>query len=184
MRKAFEGTVRKWQHPETRRRIYFGAFMALVIAGVYYVTTWGSFPEQDGHFGFWSIMPPLVAIVLAFWTREVVSALFIGICLGGVISGELNIVQGFLIPSIGTESFALILLVYLWALGGLDRYLDPNRGRRAICHLGQQPDCCGAAFRKILYMDDGTRIPPGRNNQYRAHRCNRAARSRQAQGIA
>jgi len=119
MRKAFEGTVRKWQHPETRRRIYFGAFMALVIAGVYYVTTWGSFPEQNGHYGFWSIMPPLVAIVLAFWTREVVSALFIGICLGGVISGELNIVQGFLIPSIGTESFALILLVYLWALGGL-----------------------------------------------------------------
>tara|TARA_R100001143_G_scaffold63597_2_gene73294 strand:+ start:10816 stop:12270 length:1455 start_codon:yes stop_codon:yes gene_type:complete len=76
-------------------------------------------PEQDGHYGFWSVMPPLVAIVLAFWTREVVSALFIGICLGGVIAGEMNIVQSFLIPSIGTESFALILLVYLWALGGL-----------------------------------------------------------------
>jgi Na+/H+ antiporter NhaC len=119
MKNAFENTIRKWQHPEIRRRIYFGAFMALVIAGVYYVTNWGSFPEDNGHFGFWSVMPPLVAIVLAFWTREVVSALFIGICLGGVISGELNIVQGFLIPSIGTESFALILLVYLWALGGL-----------------------------------------------------------------
>ena len=64
-------------------------------------------------------MPPLVAILLAFWTREVVSALFIGICLGGVISGDINIVQNFLIPSIGTESFALILMVYLWALGGL-----------------------------------------------------------------
>ncbi|MCC5914209.1 MAG: sodium:proton antiporter [Balneolaceae bacterium] len=119
MRKAFEDTIQKWKDPVTRRRIYFGAFMAMVIAGVYYVTTHGSFPEQDGHFGFWSIMPPLVAILLAFWTREVVSALFIGICLGGVISGELNVVQGFLIPSIGTESFALILLVYLWALGGL-----------------------------------------------------------------
>ena len=102
--------------PKARRKIYTGAFFALIIAGVY---TSGMFPEQDGHFGIWSIMPPLVAIILAFWTREVVSALFIGICLGGVISGDLNIVESFLIPSIGTESFAIILLVYLWALGGL-----------------------------------------------------------------
>ena len=103
---------------KNRRRIFIGAFIALIIAGVYTGVN-EMIPQQDGHYGFWSIMPPLVAIVLAFWTREVVSALFIGICLGGVIAGELNIVQNFLIPSIGTESFALILLVYLWALGGL-----------------------------------------------------------------
>lgn len=107
---------RKFRDPVTVRRISTGAFLSLVLVGVYFA---GNFPEQNGHYGFWSIMPPLVAIVLAFWTREVVSALFIGICLGGVISGNVNIVEGFLIPSIGTESFALILLVYLWALGGL-----------------------------------------------------------------
>ncbi|MCC5907684.1 MAG: sodium:proton antiporter [Balneolaceae bacterium] len=104
--------------PANRRRIYVGAFIALIIAGVYTGLN-ELFPEYDGHYGFWSIMPPLVAILLAFWTREVVSALFIGICLGGVIAGEVNVVEHFLIPSIGTESFALILLVYLWALGGL-----------------------------------------------------------------
>jgi len=104
--------------PENRQKIFTGAFLALILAGVYTGVN-EVIPEQDGHFGWWSIMPPFVAIVLAFWTREVVSALFIGICLGGVISGEINIVQNFLIPSIGTESFALILLVYLWALGGL-----------------------------------------------------------------
>ena len=112
-----EGYIAKrFGDPETRRKISFGFFLALLIAGIYYT---GDFPEKNGHFGFWSVMPPLVAIFLAFWTREVVSALFIGICLGGVIAGNLNIVEGFLIPSIGTESFALILLVYLWALGGL-----------------------------------------------------------------
>lgn len=79
----------------------------------------GEFPQYGDHYGFWSVMPPLVAIVLAFWTKEVISSLFVGIALGGVISGNLNIVQGTLIPSIGTESFALILLVYLWSLGGL-----------------------------------------------------------------
>lgn len=103
---------------KNRRRIFTGAIFALILAGVYAGMN-QIIPEQNGHYGIWSIMPPLVAIILAFWTREVVSALFIGICLGGVIAGEMNIVQGFLIPSIGTESFALILLVYLWALGGL-----------------------------------------------------------------
>jgi len=108
----------RYGDPKNRRRIFVGAFIAIILAGVYTGMN-QVIPEQDDHYGIWSIMPPLVAIILAFWTREVVSALFIGICLGGVIAGELNIVQGFLIPSIGTESFALILLVYLWALGGL-----------------------------------------------------------------
>ena len=79
----------------------------------------GRFPQHGDHFGFWSILPPAVAIILAFATREVVSSLFIGIALGGVITGKLNIVQEYLIPSIGSEAYALILLVYLWALGGL-----------------------------------------------------------------
>jgi Na+/H+ antiporter NhaC len=79
----------------------------------------GHFPRQGDHYGFWSVLPPAVAIILAFATREVVSSLFIGIALGGVISGKLNIIQEYLIPSIGSEAYALILLVYLWALGGL-----------------------------------------------------------------
>lgn len=90
-------------------------FLILVVG----VTFAGRFPHEEGHYGFLSVLPPLVAIVLAFWTREVISALFVGIALGGMISGRLNIVEEFLIPSIGTKDFALILLVYLWALGGL-----------------------------------------------------------------
>ncbi|MEX0722149.1 MAG: Na+/H+ antiporter NhaC family protein [Balneolaceae bacterium] len=116
MNKDFARTKKKLLDPNTRRKIGIGAVFALIIAGIYYA---GHFPEEDGHYGLWSIMPPLVAIILAFYTREVVSSLFIGICLGGVISGKVNIVQDFLIPSVGTESFALIILVYLWALGGL-----------------------------------------------------------------
>lgn len=96
--------------------INLGITLIVVVAGLFFV---GRFPEQDGHYGFWSVLPPLAAIVLAFWTKEVISALFVGIALGGVIAGELNVIQEFLIPSIGTESFALILLVYLWSLGGL-----------------------------------------------------------------
>jgi len=100
----------------TRRRIGLLIFGALLIIGV---AAAGDFPARNGHFGFWSVLPPAVAIILAFATREVISSLFIGIALGGVISGKLNIVQEYLIPSVGSESYALILLVYLWSLGGL-----------------------------------------------------------------
>ena len=93
---------------------------ALVLGGlglaVYFE---GDIPKTDGHYGFWSVLPPLIAIVLAFWLQEVVSALFIGIAAGGIIAGQANIIDAFLLPAIGTEDFALILLVYLWALGGL-----------------------------------------------------------------
>ena len=93
---------------------------ALVLGGLgaaVYVA--GDIPKTDGHYGFWSVLPPLIAIVLAFWLQEVVSALFIGIAAGGIIAGQVNIIDAFLLPAIGTEDFALILLVYLWALGGL-----------------------------------------------------------------
>lgn len=99
------------------RRWVIGAVVLLGVGAAVYVA--GDIPQTDGHYGFWSVLPPLVAIVLAFWLREVVSALFIGIAVGGLVAGEVNIIDAFLLPAIGTEDFALILLVYLWALGGL-----------------------------------------------------------------
>ena len=79
----------------------------------------GRFPVVDGHYGVWSVVPAFAAIFLAFTLREVISALFLGIVLGGVIAGRPNVVQEFLIPAIGSPEYGLILLVYLWALGGL-----------------------------------------------------------------
>lgn len=97
-------------------KVNLGISLIVIVLGVIFA---GQFPEQGNHYGFWSVLPPVVAIVLAFWTKEVISSLFVGIALGGVISGNINLVDSYLIPSIGTEDFALILLVYLWSLGGL-----------------------------------------------------------------
>lgn len=109
--------------------------MGLVLGGailVAAIAVSGHIPLQNGHYGFWSILPPAVAIILAFVTREVVTSLFIGIALGGVISGRLNIVEHFLIPSIGSDDYARILLVYLWALGGLIGLWTRTGGARAF----------------------------------------------------
>ncbi len=70
-------------------------------------------------FGFWSIVPAALTLALCFWTKEVISALFIGIAAGGLVSGNFNIIASYLLPAVGTASFAQILLVYLWCLGGL-----------------------------------------------------------------
>ncbi|HCT54634.1 MAG TPA: sodium:proton antiporter, partial [Balneola sp.] len=108
----------KFADPAIRKKIIQGAILTFIISVIAIYFSDG-FVQENGHFGFWSITPPLLAIFLAFYTGEVASSLFMGICLGAVISNKINVVQEFLIPSIGTESFALILLVYLWALGGL-----------------------------------------------------------------
>ena len=105
--------------PSTRgRRRWIGLAVGLALIGLGVLFA-GDVPKQGEHYGFWSVIPPAVALILAFALREVVSALFIGIALGGVVTGQLNVVEEFLIPSIGSEDYGLILLVYLWALGGL-----------------------------------------------------------------
>ncbi|HHM24476.1 MAG TPA: sodium:proton antiporter [Bacteroidetes bacterium] len=82
-------------------------------------TNFIQYNEVHKDFGFWSLVPALVTLVLCFATREVIPSLFIGVLLGGLVSGKFNIVHEFLIPSIGSPKYGEILLVYLWALGGL-----------------------------------------------------------------
>ncbi|MDG2222729.1 MAG: Na+/H+ antiporter NhaC family protein [Rubripirellula sp.] len=75
---------------------------------------------------FLSLIPALVAISLAFLTRQVLLALFLGIVSGGLVMwyqsndiSQANIVKNLFLPALGQESYATILLIYLWCLGGL-----------------------------------------------------------------
>ena len=73
-----------------------------------------------------TLLPATVAIVLAFSTRRVVPALFAAIVTGGAVlysqtgdPADANFVQRFLLPALGSSSYAKILVIYLWSLGGL-----------------------------------------------------------------
>lgn len=72
-----------------------------------------------GHFGAASLLPAATAILLAFTTRQVLFALLMGIVMGGVVVGDVNVLTRFMLPAIGSAQYALILVVYLWCLGGL-----------------------------------------------------------------
>ena len=76
-------------------------------------------PDGDAGYGLWSLVPALVTIGLCFLTRNVLLALLAGIASGGLISQQYNLIDAYFIPSLGTENYAQILLVYLWCLGGL-----------------------------------------------------------------
>ncbi len=79
----------------------------------------GEAARTPEHFGWASLLPALAALALAFATREVVTALIFGILVGGVVIGRANVVDAFFLPALATESFAVIILVYFWALGAL-----------------------------------------------------------------
>jgi Na+/H+ antiporter NhaC len=118
---APEGRPRP-QPPETPPWRKWAPF---VLTGLAVALAWTLTPEltvpveEGGHYGFTSLLPALTTLILVFFTRDVVSSLFLGILVAGFVIADVNIIDRFLIPSIGTEAFAVILLVYLWALGGL-----------------------------------------------------------------
>lgn len=100
----------------------------LALAGLF---IWLTEPTSaGGHYGFWSLVPAGVTISMCFLTRNVLLALLLGITSGGLVVGELNILEAFLIPSIGSENFGQILIVYFWALGGLLGIWNKNGGAR------------------------------------------------------
>ena len=73
-----------------------------------------------------SLLPAMVTIGLAFATRQVIPALFAGIVTGSLVLfsqsavlTDLNFITRFFLPSLGSEGYAQILLIYLWCLGGL-----------------------------------------------------------------
>ncbi len=92
----------------------------------------GLFLDDIQRFGAASLLPAVVALGLAFLTKDVLLSLFAGVVSGAfvqffqarVVTGlwlpkELDFIENFFLRALGTSSYATILLVYLWFLGGI-----------------------------------------------------------------
>lgn len=101
----------------TRRMSVLGVIL-LVIVGLAWLAP-GQLPAEGEHIGFYSVLPALVTVVIAFVLRDVIVALVAGIAVGGIVSARWNLLDAFILPAVGSSSYALVLVVYLWALGGL-----------------------------------------------------------------
>jgi Na+/H+ antiporter NhaC len=118
-------------HGDRLRRWMRGAGLLTVLV-LLFVFGAGDLPGEGAHLGVWSVLPALTTLVLVFATREVISSLFIGVAVGGIVSGQINLIDAFLIPAIGSPAYATILLVYLWALGGLIGLWTRTGGARSF----------------------------------------------------
>jgi Na+/H+ antiporter NhaC len=117
--------------PSGPRRWIAPAALLVFLVAVWLLSA-GAPPEEGSHLGAWSVLPALSTLALVFLTREVVSSLFLGVVVGGLVSGQLNVITAFLLPALGSESYATILLVYLWCLGGLIGLWTRTGGARAF----------------------------------------------------
>ncbi|MDO3649735.1 Na+/H+ antiporter NhaC family protein [Nocardia mangyaensis] len=95
----------------------------------------GRAPGEGEHLGFFSLLPALITLLVVFATKNVVVALFLGVVAGGVVSGQYNIVDEYMLPALGSISFATILLVYLWALGGMIGLWTRTGGAQAFAEM-------------------------------------------------
>ena len=106
--------------PEPRSHRQLAIALMLLACGVaIWVLGPGRPPAEGEHLGIWSLLPALITLIVVFLTREVIVSLLLGIAVGGLVSARPNILEAFVLPAVGSESYALILVVYLWALGGL-----------------------------------------------------------------
>ena len=71
------------------------------------------------HWGWWSLLPAVVAVLLCWVTKEPITALLGGIIAGALVLGQYDLTGDVLIPELGTAKVAGILILYLWLLGGL-----------------------------------------------------------------
>ncbi|MDO4545728.1 MAG: Na+/H+ antiporter NhaC family protein [Bacillota bacterium] len=87
---------------------------------------------------FWSLVPPVVAIVLALITKEVYSSLFIGIVVGGLFysgfsfEGTFNHVLNEGIIAVLSDSYNVGILVFLVVLGVMVCLMNKTGGSAAF----------------------------------------------------
>lgn len=116
---------------------------------------------------FWSLIPPLVAIVLALITKEVYSSLFIGILIGGVFYSGFgfegtvtHVFQGGII-SVLSDSYNVGILVFLVILGIMVCMMNKVGGSAAFGQWAQKhiksragAQCATVLLGILIFIDD------------------------------
>ncbi|EOD01697.1 Na+/H+ antiporter NhaC family protein [Caldisalinibacter kiritimatiensis] len=93
------------------------------------------------EFGWLSILPPIIAIILAWATQEVLLSLFIAIFIGATILANGNPLIGFTetlnnyIVGALTDSWNVSILIFCLTIGGLIGVLSKNGGTKGIANL-------------------------------------------------
>jgi len=114
---------------------------------------------------FWSLVPPLIAIVLALITKEVYSSLFVGILVGALLYSNFNVVatvdsmlQEGLIAAVSGTAGIFIFLVILGIMVALINQSGGSQafGRWAKDHIKSRIGAmlCTFVLGVLIFIDD------------------------------
>lgn len=94
--------------------------------------------EDSVNFGWLSILPPLLAIVLAFVTKQVLISLFLGVLVGSIMMNGWNPFYGFLrtmdtyVLGSLADSWNAAIIIFLLAIGGMVGVVNKMGGTLAV----------------------------------------------------
>src|SRR6056297_3788518 len=90
------------------------------------------------NYGLLSLVPPILAIVLAWWSKEVILSLFLGVFAGAMIIADFNPVAGFIhsldnyVLSSLADPWDAGIIIFLLAMGGMIGIINKSGGVVAI----------------------------------------------------
>ena len=123
--------------------------------------------EVKNYATVWSLLPPVIAIVLALITKEVYSSLFIGILAGGLIYSGFKF-EGTIVHTLQTgfvssiaDSYNIGILIFLVMLGALVAMMNKAGGSRAFgrwtaTHIKSRvgAQLCTILLGVLIFIDD------------------------------
>ena len=71
------------------------------------------------HFGWWALLPALIAILVSLISRQPVIGLLCGVISGSFILMQYNVMNSTVIAMLNDKGAIAVLVLYLWLLGGL-----------------------------------------------------------------
>ena len=128
---------------KNRKRLFgTGLILALILTLIWSVTVFAAegdmATEPAVYATIWSLLPPVVAIVLALITKEVYSSLFIGILVGALFYSNFNfegtvvhLLEGGFI-SVLSDSYNVGILIFLVILGAMVSMMNSAGGSAAF----------------------------------------------------
>jgi len=121
--------------------VFFGRLAALGLLILATPALASETAEAAGHFGLISVLPPVLAISLALWLRQIIPALFIGIwvgawalngfTLGGLGIGLLEAFQVYLVQALADSDHASVIL-FTAMIGGMVGLITRNGGLAGV----------------------------------------------------
>jgi len=102
------------------------------------------------HFGYWSLLPAVMAIALCWMTREPLTSLMGGIITGALLLQKYNITEDVFVTELMSKNAAGVLILYLWLLGALMGIWSKTGAAQAFGQLMTQKCVKGPRSAKVV----------------------------------